>query len=160
MRRALLLFALSLAGGCSSAKVAGGTTVPIGDEPAGSLLGTWLPSSCRDARGAPVAHLKGAVVRLVRQSDGRVVLVEMRPAYDSLVVTNSFIRDRDLVFQLALKSSSSAPYLREYRLPAGNAPGRFVIVAWDWDARETEHGFEASYKRPVVDCALVPENRG
>lgn len=159
MNRALVVVLLFLTGGCSSAKVAGGATVPIGNEPAGALLGTWFPSACRDARGDPVTGFKGAVVTLVRGTDGRVVLVEMRPAYDSLVVTNSFIRGPDLVFQLALKSSSSPPYLREYRLPAGNAVGRFVIVARDWDSRETARGFEAWYKRPVIDCALLPQSR-
>jgi hypothetical protein len=146
--------------GCSSARVAGGSTVAIGDEPAGAPLGTWFSSGCHDARGAPVS-LKGSVVRLIKRADGRVVLVEMRPAYDSIVVVNSFVSSGEIVFQLALKSSSSAPYLREYRLPVGaSGPGRFVIVSWDWESREAESGFRASYAKPAVDCALIPQERG
>src|SRR5206468_1914369 len=83
-------------------------------------------------------------------------VVDARPAYDSVVVTNSFLRGPVRIFQLALKSSSSAPILREYQLPAlGSGQGRMVVVSRDWDSSESEDGFVATYKTPALSCVLL-----
>jgi hypothetical protein len=60
---------------------------------------------------------------------------------------------------LALKSASSAPYLREYRLPAsGPGAGRFLVVARQWDSRDTDDGFVAWYaSKPAMTCALLQD---
>ena len=155
--KTLLLVAPLLASACDSARIAGGNVVASGTEPAGSLAGAWTPSDCRDARGAPSAVGAGAV-KLIRKADGRFVLVETRAGYDSIVVVNSFVRGQDRVFQLALKSAASAPFLREYRVPAARpGPGRFVLVARQWDSRDTDDGFTAWYVKPAVTCALLPD---
>jgi hypothetical protein len=149
------------ASACDSARIAGGRVVANGAAPAGTVTGSWVPFDCRDAHGAPFAS-EGAAIELVRTLDGRFVLVEARPPDDSFVVTNSFVRGQERVFQLALKSGSSAPYLREYRVPvAGKGPGRLAVVARKWDSRETPDGFVAWYATaPAVTCALLQGRTG
>lgn len=144
---------------CGSARIAGGAVVASTAEPSGAVAATWTTADCRDARGEPITR-DTSVIRLVRRPDGRTVLVETQPAYDSLVVTNSFVRGQEWIFQVAVKSSASAPYLREYRVPASvPGPGRFSIVARQWDSRETDDGFVAWYASPAVTCALWPSTR-
>ena len=159
--KALLLVAPLVFGACDSARIAGGKVVASGVEPTGSVAGVWKSSDCRDARGEPSSFGAGAV-KLLRRPDGRLVILETRSAYDSLVVTNSFVRGQERIFQLALKSAASAPYLREYRVPvSGTGPGRLVIVARQWDSRDTADGFVAWYAaKPAVTCALVRDEAG
>jgi hypothetical protein len=146
---------------CDSARVAGGKVVASVAEPAGFVGGVWKPFDCRDASGEPARFGAGAV-KVVLGPDGRLVLVESRPEYDSIVVTNSFVVGTERVFQLALKSAASAPYLREYRVPAvGPGHGRLAIVERQWDSRDTADGFVASYAtKPAVTCALLQDRMG
>jgi hypothetical protein len=147
-----------VASGCNSARIAGGRVVASGTEPAGVVAGAWTASDCRDASDKPSAF--GAVsVEVRRLSDGRLVLVERRPDYDSIVVDNSFVRGQERVFQLALKSAASAPYLLEYRVPvSGSGQGRLVVAARRWDSRETDDGFVAWYAaKPAVACTLLQD---
>lgn len=142
---------------CNFARVAGGMPVSSDRAIDGAVLGTWTLSDCRDAAGEPLPP-PGNVVRLVRNVDGRFVVVDARPAYDTLIVTNGFLDDHVRRYELALKSSSSAPLLREYSFPAnGKGPGIFAVVTKDWDSRETAGGFVAIYKTPVVTCVLSPK---
>jgi len=159
--RALLLIGSLVACACDSARIAGGRVVASGTEPTGLAAGAWTASDCRDARGEKTAFGAGAV-EVRRLSDGRFALVETRPDYDDIVVTNSFVRGKERVFQLALKSAASAPYLREYRVPAsGPGPGHLFVVARQWDSRETADGFVAWYAtEPSVACALLPGRAG
>lgn len=156
MKSVVVATALVLTCGCGYARVAGGQSMAIGTEPSGVTLGTWAPSACHDADGAYVPFDRSEV-SLIRRSNGWLVLVERRAAYDSLVVTNSFIQGPELVFQFALKSSSSPPYLREYRLPVPESgPGRFAIVS-EWESVGGLRTFRASYERAAIDCTLAPQ---
>jgi hypothetical protein len=159
--KALLLAVPLFASACDSARVAGGRVVANGVAPAGTVAGSWSPFDCRDARGDPFASERTAI-ELLRTPDGRFVLVEARPPDDSFVVTNSFVRGQERVFQLALKSASNAPYLREYRLPlVGTGPGRLVVVGRQWDSRDTDDGFVAWYAaKPAFSCALLQGRTG
>ena len=175
-RAAALAVVASAVCACSAARIAGGTTVPSADAVTGDVLRTWTVADCRDAAGAPFS-LGDDLVKLVRKSSGRLVLVDERPAYETLLVTNAHgerhgrgavsaspsdsTGDGVRVFQLALKSASSAPYLREYRIPQ-RGPGRLVIVGKDWDSRDTADGFVAWYRKPAIACTLydVASNAG
>jgi len=142
--------------GCGSERIADGVPVASDEEVSGAVVGTWGIAGCRDRAGEPFSSIVG-VVKMIKRPDGRYVLVDQAPAYDTLLVTNGFIRGESRIFQLAIKSSSSAPYLREYRLPVtGSGPGRFVVVAKDWDSRPSEDAFVAWYKAPAVLCVLAP----
>jgi hypothetical protein len=152
------LVALASLAACNSARIAGGYTVQEGAEPAGSLVGHWTVKDCRDPRGTVLSAGKEDV-RLVQTGD-RIVLVDEKPAYDAIVVDNGFVRGSERVYQLAIKRTSSAPYLREYRVPAsGNKAGRISIVK-DFTDEETDRGFVAAYRAPLVTCELLPAEDG
>jgi len=140
---------------CSSARIAGGATVAPGGEPPGVTLALFGMGRCEDETGARVPEPE-ARISVVRLQDGRLVLVERRPGYDSLVVDNGWDEGDTRVFQLALKRTGGVPYLREYRLPRDSSDfGRLVLVdrviAW----RDSRRGFHASYARPSLACDLT-----
>lgn len=139
---------------CSSLEVHGGRTVRAGDEPAGTSLGAWTTASCRDAHGGPVEQ--SSRVFLVRRPDGKRVVVEARPAYDSIVVTNSFTDGRELVFQVAFDESD--PFLlREVRLPVdAHGPGRLVVSSSFFEPQADHRRFRATIRRPAFTCRLDP----
>ncbi len=125
----------------------------------GVAVGRFRLKACRDARGLELP-LGDARVALVRTIDGKLVLVDRREGYDSIVVDNSWRQAGEQVFQLALKSASSAPYVREYRLPLAGGPGRFAIVkdVRAWADRGSR--FWARYTKAALECELLPEEEG
>ncbi len=156
----LLALSLLACAACSSARIAGGATVAPGSEPPGVTLSLFGMGRCEDEAGARVPESE-ARISVVRLQDGRFVLVERRPGYDSLVVDNGWDEGNIRVFQLALKRSDGVPYLREYRVPRdGSDFGRLVLVdrviAW----RDSRRGFHASYVRPSLVCDLTPYRAG
>ncbi len=159
MKRArLVVLALVLAlapteTACSSAKIAGGHTVMPGNEHSGVTLARYTVGKCRDAAGR-LHPSSGAEVRLLREVDGKVVLVDARDAYDVIVVENVKSVRGERIFDLELKSAESAPYLREYRLPeTGTGPGRFFIIDRFTDKR-VGSSFVVAYRRFALDCEL------
>jgi hypothetical protein len=155
MRGSPLLAAGVACAACSSARIAGGVTVAPGTEPPGVVVSLFGMGRCEDEAGARVPESE-ARISVVRLQDGRLVLVERRAGYDSLVVENGWDEGDSRVFQLALKRSDGVPYLREYRLPRTGADfGRLVLVdrvtAW----RDSRRGFHASYARPTLACDLT-----
>jgi hypothetical protein len=156
-RTQLVALALAFAlPACSSAKIAGGHTVMPGKEHSGVTLARYTVGKCRDEAGR-LHPSSRAEVRLLREVDGKVVLVEARDAYDVVVVEN--VKDAknmsgERIFDLELKSAESAPYLREYRLPeTGNGPGRFFIIDRFTDER-VGSSFVVAYRRFALDCEL------
>jgi hypothetical protein len=144
------------AAGCNSARIAGGYTVSPRSAPDGAVVAAYRVGDCRDAsaRPLPSSHAK---VRLVRLIDGSIVLEEARPAYDTIVVDNFRVDKNDRVFELELKGTSTAPYLRQYRVPtSGTDPGQFVIVS-DFAEHKTARAFSASYGSADLACDLVPD---
>jgi len=155
-RRLFGFVVLAAVPACNYAKMVGGMPVSSDGAIDGTVLATWTLSDCRDAAGEPLPP-SSDVVRLVRQADGRFVLVDARPAYDTLIITNGFLDRHARHFELAVKSSSSAPVLRKYSLPAmGKGPGTFTVFTKDWDSRETQDGFVAWFKVPSIACVLLP----
>jgi hypothetical protein len=145
---------------CSSARIAGGATVAPGSEPPGVALSLFGVGRCEDEGGARVPEPE-ARISVVRIRDGRLVLVERRPGYDSLVVDNGWDEGDVRVFQLALKRTGGVPYLREYRLPrTGSDFGRLVLVDRVTTWRDSRRGFHASYAHPSLVCDLTPYRAG
>jgi hypothetical protein len=153
-----LVLALAFAssgGGCSSARMAGGKPVIPGDEPDGEQLGIWRTEDCRDAKGA-LAIDPGARVRVVRTSEQKLVLVDSRAGFDTVVSENGERRGAEWVYDIALKKSHGDPYLRQYRLPAKfDAAGRYLLTSAfeDWEAGDA---FHARVTAPTVECKLTP----
>ncbi|HEX4337966.1 MAG TPA: hypothetical protein VH062_18780 [Polyangiaceae bacterium] len=157
MKTALGLAAL-LCFSCSSAKIAGGAPVAPGSEPEGMAVAYFNVTRCEDANGARVPEQEGHV-SLVRMPDARIVLVERRPGYDSLVVENGWDEGDARVFQLAMKRTGGGPFLREYRVPvAGAVTGRVVVVDRVASWRDSSRGFHARYEgeKPALSCDLAP----
>jgi hypothetical protein len=146
----------SLTSACaSSASVEGGTLVARGAEPAGTPVGEFRMVECHDLAGGALPDRDGRV-RVVKKSDGTVVLVELREDTDSVVVGNVIAKPDDWVFALALARESGNRYYREYTVP--REPGRTgkFIIAKEWTGRDTGDGFGGTYKAASVTCALVP----
>jgi len=153
--RTSLVHALLACSACSSARIAGGTTVAPGSEPVGTTVALFEMGRCEDESGARVPEPR-ARISVVRLADDRLILVDRRPGYDSVVVGNGWDEGDARVFQLALKRSGSGPHLREYRLPrVGSDFGRLVVVdrvgAWN----DSPRGFHASYAHAALSCDLT-----
>ena len=156
MTKTVLVGVVASCAACSSAGLAGGVLVGAGGEPAGTTLALYGMGRCEDEHGARIPAPE-ARVSAVRLGDGRVVLVERRPGYDSIVVDNGWNDGDERVFQLALKRSGGAPSLREYRLPrSGGDFGRLVVVDRVSRWNDARRGFRAEYSRATLSCSLSP----
>jgi hypothetical protein len=148
--------AVSVVAACASPTIEGGALVAKGAEPTGVTIGQWRVAGCRDAAGAPFSY-RDVRVRVVKMTDGKVLLVEMSELTDSIVVPNVSAVEGRWVFALALARASGKPDLYEYSVSRdGTGEGRFVI-AREWRDRDTEDGFVGAYGKASVTCALVPE---
>jgi hypothetical protein len=154
LRTAICLCALATA--CGGEELRGGHTVATGDEPGGQVLGSWVPSECRDARGG----VSGRPTRvfLVQPVSGSPVLVEVRDGYDSVVVENSFAENQQRVFQLVAETDSGVIYLHDFRVPAtGAGPGRMAAAARWREVERSDGRFQAYPEAPLVTCTLAPQ---
>jgi len=146
----------ALAAGCGGPQLRGGRSVATGDEPGGQVLGSWVPSDCRDARGG----VSGRPTRLflVQPVSGAPVLVEVRDGYDSVVVENSFAEKQLRIFQLVAETDDGVLYLHDFRVPAtGTGSGR-MAAAIRWREVERSDGrFQAYPEGPLVTCTLAPQ---
>ena len=147
---------LALCAGCGSAGIAGGVQTAPGAEPHGKIVARYTVGRCEDVDGTRIPEPDSRIA-VVRLPGGRVVLVERRPGYDSLIVDNGWTETDTRVFQLAFKRASSPPYLREYRLPMeGEGFGRLVFVKAVYDWGDSSKGFHATYVKHVLACDLAP----
>jgi hypothetical protein len=139
---------------CASPSIEGGTLVARGAEPTGETIGAWRMSACHDLAGVALPDRDGQV-RVVKKTDGKVVLVELRDDTDSVVVANVSVIPTEWVFALALARESGNRYYREYTVPQAGGVGKFII-AKEWTGHDTGDGFGGTYKAASVTCALVP----
>jgi hypothetical protein len=147
---------LAFAAGCGGVELRGARAVATGDEPGGRVLGTWVPSDCRDARGA--ASERATRVFLVKPTSGAPVLVEVRDGYDSLVVENAFTHKRERVFQVVAETDAAVLYLHDFRVPvAGTGPGRMATATRWREVERPDGGFRAYLESPLMTCTLAPQ---
>lgn len=141
--------------GCSSAKMAGGKPRIPGDEPEGRQLGVFRTEACTDAKGAPALD-PDAKVRIIETRDKKLVLVDTRFGYDTVVSDNGERKGAEWVFDVALKKTGGRPHLRQYRLPATfDGRGRYLLTA-RFEDREVGDTFHAEVLLPAVECTLAP----
>jgi hypothetical protein len=149
-------FAAAFCAGCASARLAGGAQIAPGTEPTGSVVARYTIGRCEDSYGTRIPEPESHI-SVVRIPDGRLVLVERRPGYDSLVIDNGWTERELHVFQLAFKRSTGGPYLREYRMPVqGTGFGRFAVVKAVQDWGDSAKGFHARYSKAALACELAP----
>jgi hypothetical protein len=80
--------------------MAGGRPVIPGDVPDGEELGIWRTEDCRDRKGG-LAVDPGAKIRMVRTEDRKLVLVDTRGGYDTVVSENGERRGAEWVYVVA-----------------------------------------------------------
>jgi len=152
MNGAAPLLALVLTS-CGSAELRGATSLAASEKPVGEPRGNFEPRSCEDARGQP-APTPALEIEVRALSDGRELLLERRPGYDVIVVTNRFEASGHAVFQFVSESAGGPELLHELRFaPGANAPGT-LLVADEFDVAELASGFRASARRVALRCAL------
>jgi hypothetical protein len=135
--------------------MAGGKPIIPGDEPDAEELGSFRTEACRDAKGAPAVD-PGARVRVLRARDRKLLLVDTRAGYDTVVSENGERRGEEWVYDVALKKAQGGPYLRQYRLPARfDGAGRYVLAS-EFEDWESGDAFHARVTVSVVECTLAP----
>lgn len=150
---ALFGAATLLSAACGGPRIAGGHTVPQSGEPDGLVDAEYSVEGCRDGAGTKLP-LAPSAVRVLRPTPRSTLLVERRPAYESIVVNNSFLRHGRVVFQVAFMSDDGRPLLREYDLGAHGGTGRLAVTD-RWEHVEKDNGFEGHFREPLFVCELV-----
>jgi hypothetical protein len=143
----------ALLSACAGPVLRGASVVARGDEPWGRVIGAYVVEHCVAQDGAR-APGRPVLLYLVERPDDALVLVEARPGYESLVVTNRSASHGELVFQAAL-TAPSGPLLLDHRLRREGGPGR-MAVAREWVESRGERGFRAYFEQAVLACALSP----
>jgi len=140
---------------CSGASIRGGQIARVGREPTGQLIGAYATDGCSDARKAPAAYASS--VSVVKEASGEMLLIERRPRYDSIVITNFFIESAELVFQVQTKRAGGPSVLHDFRLPIHKTgPGRMALATSWREKRFEADRFRAYFDVPALSCRLVP----
>ncbi len=156
MKRTSLATLLALSS-CGGSILDGADAVPAGERPSGQALGSFTPADCVDGAGKAVAR-PATRITLLKREDGRLLLVEDRPGYDSLVVHNSFQQAPDLVFQAISEPDDGPPALHEYRVAWPGAQSGMLANAAYFSATMYAGGsFRARADKLSVSCKLIRE---
>jgi hypothetical protein len=149
----------ALLAACGGAELEGARAVDPSELPRDEPLARYTPAACKNARGEPVPAPKSDVER-VALGRGREVLVEIRPGYDAVVVTNAHVEGNDWVFQFRTDDTSGPSILHELRVPrAEAAPGR-LRLSDDFEGEIGDRENRPRVKTAALDCALVPSPPG
>jgi phosphoribosylanthranilate isomerase len=150
--------ALGLAG-CASAEIRGGEVLRPGHIPVGQALAEYRTENCRDAKGGTA--VRESSVRLIREPDGREVVVELRRDYPSLMAKNSFTSGTERVFQVVVEPAGGNVLLHEFHLPAApGAPGS-VSTARRWrEVAKSDDDFRGYTEDVALTCSLVNVGAG
>jgi hypothetical protein len=153
-------FSLALAlSACGGSPLQGGNAELPEDAPRGRLALRMLPTNCRDGAGQPTPPVPTRI-EVVQLANDQTVVLERRPGYDVLVVTNAFRDQEALVFQAVMKPTSAPDrdMLREFRLWQD---GGVLRVADRWQSEDLPgRRFKATFSRPILQCALTIEATG
>jgi hypothetical protein len=145
---------------CSGAEIDGARAVDPSEVPRGKPLARYSPDNCKNARGEPVPAPACEVARLAL-GRGLEVLVEIRPGYDAVVVTNSHTEGEDRVFQFRTDDASGPDILHELRVPraAETAAVRGRLrLSDDFEGELGDDELRPRVKTAVLDCTLVPSS--
>lgn len=137
--------------GCQGAALRGGRPLPPGGALPGARVSVLQPTVCRDARGAAAWRPPLRLV-LVRSGE-RLVLVEERPGYASLVFERGRRDAADWLYQIVVESEDDE-VLREYRLTHELARATLHVYSEYRIHREDFGAIEATGARRVLTCSL------
>lgn len=154
---------LAVLAACSGTSVRGAVVeAPEGDS-SGAQLARFAVGQCLDRSGSRMDARPGSEV-VVRSGVARPVVVEKRPGFDSLVITNGFQDGERFVAQTVV-DTAGGKIVRQISIPraalggasaAVPAAGR-LDVARDWTETDLGGGrFRAALGRSVISCVLAP----
>jgi hypothetical protein len=152
-KRALIALWLSAGlSACGKPNFEGARVVTAGSEPTGPREPTLTPVDCRDEHGAPVASPELRVT-LVRPSAGPPLVIEERPGYGSVVVSNTFRAGADVPYAYVSRDHVHRPLL--HLLWIRPAPGpSWLEIADRFQVHEAAPGFRAAIVRRTLLCSL------
>jgi hypothetical protein len=152
-RRVLVLLAPGLAG-CGGASLEGATAVAAGTEPRPSAPGQILtPGECTDARGTPARV--ASRFWLVESSDHRNLVVETRPGFDSIVVSQRFELPAASVFQFYSDDGDGPRLLHELRFPNAAGAPPVLTITDRFSERSLDDRTFADVSSVLVRCTLA-----
>jgi hypothetical protein len=146
-----LPFALCL--GCAGPSLRGALALEDSRDFARAARAELVPSDCRDARGAP-ADPPALRVQRVALADGGEALLELRPGYDAVVVTNAHDQARGRVFQYVSNDGRSGQLLHTLLLTPV-VPGPRLTLSDVFSLEGSGAAFRATSERPILSCDLV-----
>jgi len=157
MKARLALSALLF--GCGGEVLQGADAVPPRDVPKQRVLAVFTPEQCVD--GSTRAAVSPATeITLLAREDGKLLLVEARPGYDSLVVHNAFETARSLTFQAIATPEDADPALREFQIDWPSAASGKLTSSLAFEIGEAgDRGFRASISSAALLCKLVQKGR-
>ena len=144
-----------LLAGCSGPALQGADAVLVNELPRGTPVARYTPANCKNARGEPAPAPVMAVERrsLAR---GREILIELRPGYDAIVVTNAERQGSDSVFRFTSDDDSGPAVLHELRVPVEPAAAGRLRLSDDFEGELGDRASQPRVKTAVLDCTLVP----
>lgn len=145
--------ALTLGTACGGPSLRGAIAIEDGRDFAGAARAELIPSNCRDGRGSP-AEAPALRVQRVLLSDGREALLELRPGYDAIVVTNGHDDARGRVFQYISDDGRHRKILHVLSMTP-TVPGPRLALVDSFQAAGSDAEFRATFGQPLLACDLV-----
>ena len=146
---------LSLLVACRSPGLDGADSVRPAEAPRGRRIAQYVPERCRDARRSPTPA-PALVVERVALENGRELLIETRPGFDSLVATLGFDDGDDWVFQFTTDDAKTKVLLHEFRVKKALRAGGRLRVADEFEESSGSPQPKFRATSVALDCALVP----
>lgn len=150
---AALLLALALSTACGGPSLRGAIAIEDGRDFAGAARAELVPSNCRDGRGAPT-EAPSLRIQRVLLSDGREALLELRPGYDAVVITNAHDDGHGRVFQYVSDDGRRGKLLHVLHMTP-MVPGPRLELSDSFQAPGSDAEFRASFGQPLLACDLV-----
>jgi len=138
--------------GCGGPSLRGALSIENGREPAGAFQLT--PMDCRDERGAPASAPELKIQR-VRLEDGQDAVLERRPGYDTVVVTNGYDDAYGRVFQYVSDDGHHHRILHTLRMTPRLSGSRLVLAS-AFELQGSDSEFRATTRKASLQCELVP----
>jgi hypothetical protein len=140
--------------GCGGPSLRGAVPIEDARDFAQAASAELVPSECRDGRGAP-ARPPALRVQRVALADAREALLELRPGYDGVVVTNGYDEARGRVFQY-VSDDGKQPKLLHTLLLTPTVPGPKLEISDSFTLQGSADDFRGTSRTSLLECALVP----
>jgi hypothetical protein len=151
-RALVALWVAAAVGACGKPNLEGARVVTAGSEPTGAREPTLTPADCRDEHGAPVASPELRVT-LMRPGAGPPLVIEERPGYGSVLVSNTFRAGADVPYAYVSRDHVHRPLL--HLLWIRRAPGHsWLEIADRFQLQDAAPGFRAAIVRRTLLCSL------